>query len=277
MTIASRLKSLHLDEDDIWISPSAAKTHYPEDGNEFCFAVEDSSFWFKHRNDCILSVIDLFPPTGTILDIGGGNGFVAKRILEEGYQVAVLEPGREGALNAKKIRELPEVINTTFDGAQFPDGFLSAVSLFDVIEHIENDRDFLEKIWRALKPDGYVYITVPAHEFLWSSSDIYAEHFRRYNRKTVKDLVGKKFSLVFFTYFFSPLLIPTLLFRTLPYRLFPKRETQVLSTEAEHGLKYKAAINALSFLLKKELNRIQSGQQLKLGTSCLCVIQKISS
>ena len=37
---------------------------YPEEGNEACFQIEDQSFWFRHRNDCIRELVRHFPPRG---------------------------------------------------------------------------------------------------------------------------------------------------------------------------------------------------------------------
>jgi hypothetical protein len=46
-------------------------------GDSDCFALEDSSFWFAHRNACLLAVLRQFPTIGPFFDVGGGNGFVA--------------------------------------------------------------------------------------------------------------------------------------------------------------------------------------------------------
>ena len=100
-----------------------------------------------------------------------------------------MEPGRLGAKNAKDHRQILEVINSTFEGANFPNESLSAVGLFDVIEHIGQDDAFLHSIWQSLKPGGYVYATVPAFNYLWSASDNYAEHCRRYNKKMIIKLI----------------------------------------------------------------------------------------
>ena len=56
---------------------------YPEEGNEACFQIEDQSFWFRHRNNCIQELVRKFPPNGKgpIFDVGGGNGFVAKGMM----------------------------------------------------------------------------------------------------------------------------------------------------------------------------------------------------
>jgi hypothetical protein len=37
---------------------------YLGEGNEACFEVEDQSFWFRHRNDCIRELVRSFLPRG---------------------------------------------------------------------------------------------------------------------------------------------------------------------------------------------------------------------
>jgi hypothetical protein len=51
--------------------------------------VEDSSYWFGHRNARIVELVRQFPPNGLIFDIGGGNGFVAKGLEEAGFATVV--------------------------------------------------------------------------------------------------------------------------------------------------------------------------------------------
>ena len=40
------------------------KISYPDEGNEACFAVEDESFWFRHRNACLVEMVRNFTPEG---------------------------------------------------------------------------------------------------------------------------------------------------------------------------------------------------------------------
>lgn len=76
MDIESISTNLELGGDGIWYSEDTREVSYTTDGHAACFAIEDDSFWFRHRNDCILSVVERFPPEGEgpIFDIGGGNG-----------------------------------------------------------------------------------------------------------------------------------------------------------------------------------------------------------
>ena len=72
------------------------KISYPTDGNDICFSIEDNSFWFKHRNNCIISLAKKYVKDTPFFDIGGGNGFVSKRLEENGIQTCLVEPGIQG-------------------------------------------------------------------------------------------------------------------------------------------------------------------------------------
>jgi len=49
--------SLSCDETGIHYADHFSNVSYPKDGNELCFDIEDKSFWFRHRNDCIIEMI----------------------------------------------------------------------------------------------------------------------------------------------------------------------------------------------------------------------------
>ena len=58
----------------------------------------------------------------------------------------------------------------------------------EVMEHIEDDNHFIEKIYHLLKPKGQVIISVPARMKFWSIHDDIAGHIRRYEKKELIDL-----------------------------------------------------------------------------------------
>src|SRR5690606_38954022 len=86
-----------------------ASVSYPEAGHGACFDIEDASFWFRHRNEAISAMVRRHPPDGLLLDVGGGNGYVAQRLVRDGWPVALLEPGVQGATNARLQRGLERV------------------------------------------------------------------------------------------------------------------------------------------------------------------------
>jgi len=273
----SACSSLQLGADGIFYASGAEAISYPEQGNEACFEVEDQSFWFQHRNDCIRELVRNFPPKGRgpIFDVGGGNGFVAKGLMDAVWDVVLVEPGPSGALNAKK-RGLEHVVCGTTHTAGFKNGSLPAIGVFDVVEHIEDDLGFLRHLRDLLEPEGMLYLTVPTYNFLWSLEDAEGGHFRRYTLASMKmKLVEAGLKSVFGTYIFGVLPLPVFLLRALPYRLGIVRAGSAgKAVKRDHSQKQGllGAMMAKSFEL--ELNRIRVGKTIRFGGSCLIAARK---
>ena len=196
--------SITCNADGIYYEDSSETISYPESGNDDCFEIEENSFWFRHRNDCIIEMVVNYPPTGNgpIFDVGRGNGFVAKGLMNAGWDTVVVEPGKSGARNAKK-RGLPNVICATTISAKFKSGTLPAIGVFDVVEHIDDDIGFLNHLWELLVPGGLLYLTVPAYQALWSQKDLEGGHFRRYTTQGLKKKLQQTgFSVRYSTYIF---------------------------------------------------------------------------
>lgn len=266
--------NLKLGQDGIWYSQDSQDISYPSDGNEVCFTIEDKSFWFKHRNNCILAAVKSYPPedNGTIFDIGGGNGFVSLALEASGFDVALVEPGRTGASNAKR-RGLNTVICATTATAQLKPHSLSAIGLFDVVEHIEDDLSFLKSLRGLMKEQGRLYITVPAYSFLWSGEDVSAGHYRRYARNNIcKVIEHAGFEVEFSSYIFRFLPIPIAFFRVLPYRMglsLSKNKAQAVARD--HAVRSGAIANVLAFVLNSEIENIKNNKKMGFGGSCLIV------
>lgn len=269
MDIRAASSSLLAGDDGIFRSGRQASVSYAEDGHDLCFGVEDSSFWFRHRNACIAALVRNHPPAGPLLDLGGGNGFVSQRLLAEGHDVVLLEPGNAGASNARLRRGLPQVVCATLEDAGFRERSFGAIGMFDVIEHIKEDRAFLDTVQSLLAPGGRLYLTVPCHQWLWSRADVDAGHFRRHTLGSLSTLLAGSFRIDFASYFFAPLVVPQLLLRALPHRLGLDRHHAVLSTQAEHGEGEGIGVRVLEGMLSREARRIEQGRRIAFGASAL--------
>lgn len=219
--------------DGIWVPPTQSSLDYPDDGNAFCFQVEDHSFWFRYRNERVVETVRRFPPGGTIVDIGGGNGFVARGLIQAGFPAVVVEPGPVGAKNAA-ARGLDPVVCATLDDAGFLPGTLPAAGMFDVLEHLADDHAVLTSLARLLRPEGRLYLTVPAYSWLWSDDDVLAGHHRRYTRGSLTRVVeAAGFVLETDTYLFAPLVLPILLLRSIPSALRMREPADVATLTRE--------------------------------------------
>ena len=88
------------------------------------------------------------------------------------------------------------------------------IGMFDVLEHIEDDRGVLEQTHRALRPGGGLIITVPQHRFLWSRYDEHAHHVRRYAADEIAEKVTAAGFRIIMTTSFVRIVVVLSLLRT---------------------------------------------------------------
>lgn len=209
-----------------------------------------------------------FPPKGPILDVGGGNGFVSLGLKRSGIQAIVLEPG-PGAEVAHS-RGLP-VIRASLDKAVLRDESICAIGMFDVLEHIQDDRSALVELRRILAPNGSLYLTVPAFPLLWSAEDEAVGHARRYTLASLtRAFSASGLTMLFGTYFFRPLLLPVLLARSVP-SLFGFSKVRGLSRKTDYLRPPGMVGQILDQALISELKSIDAGRRLLWGSSILAV------
>ncbi len=260
--------------DGLWWPKTRSSVDYPDEGHAFCFQVEDHSFWFRYRNAYVIDAVRRFPPPGSIFDIGGGNGFVARALSAAGFPTVVVEPGPTGARNAQ-ARGLSPVVCAALDDAGFRPGSIPAAGLFDVLEHIADDHLAAATISRLLPPGGRVYLTVPAYQWLWSSEDDIGGHHRRYTCASLARVIaGAGFVVEYSTYLFWPLPLPILLVRALPARLGLRPKIDVNAIREELTPKEGLGVRALTSLLDLERWWLGRGGTVPFGGSCLMVARK---
>lgn len=254
----------------LWTSSASADLSYPSEGHSQCFAIEEDSFWFRHRNAVISDVMRRFPPSGTVFDIGGGNGYVTAGLIRAGYEAVLVEPGLDGARNAIR-RGLNPVLCTTLDEAGFRPASIPAAGLFDVVEHIEDDAGFLRRLRGLMPPGGRLYVTVPTTPWLWSVDDERAGHFRRYTVASIRKVLSTAgFEVEFASPFFGFLVAPVFLRRAIPGRLGLRSDSGD-EYVAEHTPPSPRVQRVLEWFCSAELKRLGRGKRLRLGSSCLVV------
>lgn len=275
---AIHAEGLRLGGDGIWYAAEKEDISYPSEGNDQCFEIEDKSFWFQHRNACIVEVVKRFPPRGNgpIFDVGGGNGFVAKSLMDAGWDVVLVEPGPAGARNAK-ARGLQNVVCATTHAAGFKEASMPAIGVFDVVEHIEDDERFLRHLHDLLVLGGMLYLTVPAYNFLWSSADVSAGHFRRYSLRGLRrKLKAAGLVPVFASYFFRVLPVSVFLFRSLPFRLgMGAKMADSERASRAHGTREGPAVRIMRKMLSPEIVIVGQGKTMCFGGSCLMAAAKL--
>ena len=247
----------------------ASEHSYPHEASAQIGTLEDKSFWFQHRNEVILAMVRRWPPSGPILDVGAGNGFVARHMDANGFKTVIVEPSPDGVSLARG-RGATRVIRGRLAEIGCS-ASLHAVSLFDVLEHLSEPEALLRDVAAVLRSDGMVYVTVPAHRWLWSAADDYAGHKIRHSRRSLRESFGRAgFECVWATHFFPALTVPVFVLRSLPTRLGFRRDEGVRSWEFVLPGPLHAIIRGLSRLESQLVRRIP----IPVGTSIAAVFRK---
>lgn len=244
------------------------KAHYFKELAE----LEAKNFWFCARNSLILWAINKYAPKPkSLLEIGCGTGFVISAISKQ-FPDAILfgsEYFEEGLVYARQ--RLPSAKFMQMDARHIPyESEFDAVGAFDVLEHIEQDEEVLKQIYKALKPSGIMFITVPQHRWLWSAVDEYACHARRYDANELHQKACKAgFDIVKSTSFVSLLLPAMYLSRLL------QRNKMDVSMDTMTELRINPLLNKVfEWILYLELSLIRAGVALPVGGSRLLIARK---
>ena len=132
---------------------------------------------------------------GDVLEVGAGIGETTALLCRDNQSSWVcLEPDEElvkEIILKKETGYLPsfiEVVTGTLAEMATQRSF-DTIIYIDVIEHIENDLQELQRAVGFLKPNGHIIILVPAHQYLYSAFDKAIGHFRRYDKKMLKSVI----------------------------------------------------------------------------------------
>jgi trans-aconitate methyltransferase len=124
----------------------------------------------------------------SLLDIGGGDGFMAHTLGQafDDLQIMCWDINYDEHYLKQMSEAYPKISFTK----ECPQETFEMLMLLDVLEHVEEDVDFLrDLVSHRLKDDGQVLVSVPAWPSLFSSHDEHLKHFRRYTPQTGKKML----------------------------------------------------------------------------------------
>jgi SAM-dependent methyltransferase len=97
---------------------------------------------------------------GALCDIGCWLGFLLSEGERRGWRARGVEPSRSAASFARERLGL-DVATGTLDSVELPEREFDAVVMGDVIEHLPDPGEALDRIMRLLRPRGVVYLALP--------------------------------------------------------------------------------------------------------------------
>jgi SAM-dependent methyltransferase len=97
---------------------------------------------------------------GRLLDVGCATGEFLALAGRRGWRVAGVESS-PAAAEAARAASGADVHAGTLDTAPFSDASFDAITLFEVIEHLQSPRTYVETIARLLRPGGVFALSTP--------------------------------------------------------------------------------------------------------------------
>jgi SAM-dependent methyltransferase len=154
--------------------------------------------------------------SGDILEVGSGRGMYSQKIVQDfpNHRIILSDIDPEYITQLQeKFKTYPNVLCTKLNIERAED-FLSIQTTVDtvissnVLEHISDDVSALTNIYNHLNTKGKLVLLVPAHNFLFNSIDRAIGLYRRYSKKTLKQVVARTPFNIINIFYFNVLAIP---------------------------------------------------------------------
>lgn len=186
------------------------------------YQIQENHWWYVGRRLILKKILSEFLPSekGKILEIGSGAGGNIQLLSTFGsLEITDIEIQ---AINFCKEIAFKHKIDISFSHGDFYTNYsikknqsFSAICLFDVLEHLENEIETLDLCFKLLAENGKLLITVPAYQWLWSAHDEYLHHVRRYSKAQLIKLIENSGFRIVDSGYFNSILFPLAIFERL--------------------------------------------------------------
>lgn len=238
------------------------------------FGAEPKHYWHRARKDILMRLIgDLLPSGSRFLEVGAGCGFLSSALDKEGYEVwsGDLSSAALGYCAQNGLRRLCRL---SLLDLPFIDEF-DAVGAFDVVEHIEDHDRCVANLARAVKPNGLLFVTVPAHQHLWGSWDRRQLHVRRFNEGDFRSLLERQGLEVLRMRQLFAALYPLALLAAVWDRALGGASRSSRDVEQHHAMWAPPVLDAVAYRVLVAERRLVESDARWLGTSLVAVARRV--
>jgi SAM-dependent methyltransferase len=144
-----------------------------------------------------------------LLEFGAGIGNISELLSSYTPLCLTDTDARMLAHLKNKFAHINDVSVNFFDITQPPpkdlvESFQTVIGI-NVLEHVEDDEKALFHLGNVLKPSGRLLLLVPAKKWAYTNLDRQLGHFRRYEKKELREKLAKASFHIEKIYFFNPI------------------------------------------------------------------------
>ena len=106
---------------------------------------------------------DTISGNSLVLEVGCGEGYGTSLLSEHVANIVGLDVDKTAVAHARRKYGSEKCVFTLYDGLKIPyeNNMFDAVVSFQVIEHVQDDANFISEIHRVLKSNGIFMVTTP--------------------------------------------------------------------------------------------------------------------
>lgn len=104
----------------------------------------------------------------SVLEVGAATGKSLKVMLEVGWDVHGIEPSKEFRKQAIEKMSIPaeRIVQGMVEDVEFEENKFDCINIQNVLEHLYDPGEVIEKLIRWTKPNGIILIGIPCSEWL---------------------------------------------------------------------------------------------------------------
>ena len=131
--------------------------------------------------------------SASILDVGCFNGFFVKKLLSLGFNAKGIDFNNKALEFGRSRYGLENFIsNKTLEDMLVEEKRFDVITLFEVIEHLENINDVLSKVSNLLAKNGIIIISTPNSNMCWRPDlDFPPHHLSRFSPGSLRKCVER--------------------------------------------------------------------------------------
>lgn len=180
------------------------KDYYETIKPEMLSNYENSLDWFNQMYDDRFEIFEENTTVpGKVLDIGAGAGYFLRRAKERGWEYVGVEASRAACKYAEQYNKIT-IINDFVENIAVSDvGQFDAINISEVLEHVINPVEIIEKCHKLLKDDGVLFLMLPNefnplqmanNKINPDASDYWVvpeHHYNYFNFESINNLLSK--------------------------------------------------------------------------------------